>query len=80
MFPLLPWIDRHGRVRIRPDLRAYAMCPLLSQAEAPPIDPVFSGMVRDAMEVASVLPGTRLLLELLNDEASLLRKFYGLDN
>jgi hypothetical protein len=79
MFPLLPWIDRHGRVRIRPDLRAYAMCPLLSQADAPPIDPVFSGAVRDAMEAASVLPGTRLLLELLNEEASLLRKFYGLD-
>ncbi len=79
MFPLLPWIDRNGRMRIRPDLRAYAICPLLSQADAPPIEPAFAKAVLDAMEMASVLPGTRQLLELLNEEASLLRKFYGLD-
>ena len=79
MFPLLPWMDRHGRVRIRPDLRAYALCPLLSDPESPPISAAFAEAVRSAFELATVLPGTRLLLESLNTEASLLRKFFGLD-
>ena len=80
MFPLLPWMDRHGRIRIRPDLRAYALCPLLSDPESPPICAAFAEAVRSAFELASVLPGTRLLLESLNMEASLLRKFFGLDS
>ena len=80
MFPLLPWMDRHGRIRVRPDLRAYALCPLLSDPASPPISATFAEAVRSAFELASVLPGTRLLLESLNTEASLLRKFFGLDS
>lgn len=79
MFPLLPWLDRQGRVRIRPDLRAYATCPLLSGTDAPPVQPAFAEAVREAFEEACRLPGTRFLLEALNEETSLLRKFYGLD-
>lgn len=79
MFPLLPWMDRQSRVRIRPDLRAFATCPLLSGTDVPPIRPAFAEAVREAFEEACLLPGTRFLLEALNNEASLLRKFYGLE-
>ena len=79
IFPLLPWFDRKGRIRIRPDLRAAASCPLLFDDHAPVIRQEFAEAVCDAFLLADQIPGVRDLLDLLNEETALLRKFHGLE-
>ena len=49
MFPLLPVPDREGKIRVRIDLRARAVCPLARQGiEA--MDPAFIAAVKEAGE------------------------------
>jgi len=78
IFPLLPWVDRRGRIRVRPDLRAAAGCPLLFDDSLPPIRQEFAEAVREAFALAIPLPGVRTFLDLLNEETEVLRKFHGM--
>lgn len=78
IFPLLPFVDEDGELRADPDMRAFAMCPLLSSPDAPRIRPAFIRGVCGALTTVIDEPGVRSLLALLAEENRLAAKFHGL--
>ncbi len=78
IFPLLPYLDAYGHIRVKPDLRAYAMCPLLSRSDLSPIQSVFAQRVQKVFSMAVQIPGIIELLTILKDETDLIGRFLGL--
>jgi len=62
IFPFAPYLDSNGEVAVIADPRAEPICPLVSEAALPMVDPRFVRAVKDVFVRLLVVDGMRPLL------------------